>query len=97
MYVVGNWVKRNMGNISFSDCYISPREEKNSKPIPVENIVPHKRISRVIPNGGKHGGIPKTEYSGIANPKNKPSWRQTELIPRCQWKNFNKYLSWRQK
>ena len=52
MYVVGNWVKRNMGNISFSDCYISPREEKNSKPIPVENIVPHKRISRVNPNGG---------------------------------------------
>ena len=33
----------------------------------------------------------------IANTKGDPSWRQTELIPRCQRDNSNKDWSWRQK
>ena len=75
----------------------SPRKEKNSKPPTGGNIVPHKQIIRVNPNGGKKGGIPEKESPGIANPKGDMSWRQTELIPRCQRENSNEYPSWHQK
>ena len=75
----------------------SPRKEKNSKPPTGGNVVPHGQISRVKPNGGKQGGIPETESTGIANPKDDPSWRQTELITRCQQDNSNKDPSWHQK
>ena len=37
------------------------------------------------------------ESPGIENSKGNQSWPQTELIPRCQWDNYNKYSSWRQK
>ena len=40
---------------------------------------------------------PVVEYLGISNPKDDLSWRQTELIPRCQRKNFNEDLSCRKK
>ena len=50
-------------------------------------------MNRVNPNGGKQGGIPEKESTGIANPKGDPSWRQKELIPRCQRDNSNKDLS----
>ena len=49
------------------------------------------------PQRGKQGGILETESQGITNPKDDPSWLQTELISRCQWKNSNEDLSWRQK
>ena len=97
MYVVGDWIKGNVCNLYFGDWCSSPRKEKNSKPTTGENIVPHKQISRVNPNRGKQGGIPEKESPGIANPKDDPSWRQTELILRCQQENSNKYLSLRQK
>ena len=75
----------------------SPRKEKHSKSPMGEYVVPHKRISRLNPNGGNQGGITKREYPGIANPKVDPSCSQKELIPRCQWENSNKDPSWRQK
>ena len=62
-----------------------------------ENIVTHGWIRRVNSNGGKQGGIPEKESAGISDPKGYPSWRQTELIPRCQRENSNKDQSWRQK
>ena len=74
-----------------------PRKEKNSKPPTGENVVPCKRIIRVNPNGGKQGGIPEKESTGIANTKGDLSWRQTELIPRCPQENSNEDPSWRQK
>ena len=40
----------------FATCS-SPRKEKNSKPSTGENVVPHKLISRVNPNG-----VNKKEY-----------------------------------
>ena len=60
-------------------------------------MVPHERISRVNPTRGKQGGISETESPEISNPKDDPSWRQTELIPRCLWENSNKDLSCYQK
>ena len=97
MYVVGDWVEGNVGNLYFSDWCSPPRKEKISKPPTGENVVPHEQISRVNPNGGEQEGIPEKEYPGIANPKEDPSWRQTELIPRCQRDNSNEDTSWRWK
>ena len=62
-----------------------------------ENVVPHKRISRLNPNRGKQGGIPEKKSPGIANTKGDPSWRKTELVLRCQRENYNEDLSCRQK
>ena len=97
MYIFGNWVKGDVGSLSFGDLCSSPRKEKNSKPPTGRSVVPHERISRFNPNGGKQGGIHKTESPGILNLKDDPSWRQTELIRRCQRDNSKKYSSWRQK
>ena len=78
--------------------YISlPRKEKYSKTPTGKYVNPHERISIVNPNGGKQGGISERESPGIANPKGDPSWRQKELIPRCQRDNSNEDPSWRQK
>ena len=90
MYVVGNWVEGNVGNMSFGDLCSSPRKENNSKPPTGGNLVLHERIIRVNPNKGEQGGIPEKGYPGIANPKGDLSWRQRELIPRCQRDNSNK-------
>ena len=62
-----------------------------------ENIVAQEQIIKVNPKGGKQGGIPETESLEISNPKDDLSWRQTELIPRCQRENFNEDLSFHQK
>ena len=97
MYVVGDWFEGNVGNMSFGDWCSPPRKEKNGNPPTGENVAPHKQISRVNPNGGKQAGIPEMESPGIANPKDDPSWRQTELILRCQRDNSNEDLSLRQK
>ena len=70
--------------------------EQNSKPPTGENVVLHEKISRVKPSGGKKLGILEKESLGIENSKRYPSWRQTELIPRCQQDNSNKDPSWRQ-
>ena len=75
----------------------SPAKEKNSKPPTGEILVPHEQIRRVNPDGGKQGGISKKESTGITNPKGFPSWRKTELIPRCQRDNSYEDPSWRQK
>ena len=61
----------------------SPRKEKYSKSPSGKYLVPHEQISRVNPNEGKQGGIPEKESPGITNHKGDPSWRQTEIIPRC--------------
>ena len=74
-----------------------PRKEKNRKPPTGENVVPCEWIFRVNPNGGKQGGIPEKEYTGIENPKGDPSWRRTKLIMRCQRDNSNEDTSWHQK
>ena len=92
MYVVSDWVKGNVDNLSFCDLCSSPRKEKNSKPLTGVNVVPRERISRVNPNRGKQEGIPKKESPLIANPKGDPSWCQTELIPRCPQKHFQQNL-----
>ena len=97
MYVVGNWVEGNVGNMSFGDWWISLRKEKNSKPPTGENVVPREQTIRVNPNGGKQGGIPEKESPGIANPKGNPSGRQTEFVPRCPLEHSNEDPSWRQK
>ena len=76
-------------------------------------VVPQERRRIVNPNEGKcsstgtnnqskpqwggKGGTPKREYPGIKNPKEDSSWRQTELILRCQRENSNEDPSWRQK
>ena len=91
MYVVGDWVKGNVGNLSFGDWCSSPRKEKNSKPPTGENIVPREQKIKVNPNGGKQGGIPEKESPGIANTKSDPNGRQTKLVPRRPWGNSNKY------
>ena len=80
-----------------SNICSSPRKDKYSKSPTGKYLVPHERIIRVNPNGGKQGGIPEKESPGIANPKGYPSWRQTELIPKCQRENSNEDPSWRQK
>ena len=51
------------------DLYSSPRKEKYSKSTTGKYVVPHELISRVNPNGGKQGGIPKKESPGIVDPK----------------------------
>ena len=76
---------------------ISPRKEKYNKTPTGKYLVPHKRISRVNPNRGKQGGIPKKESLGIANHKVDPSCHKKELIPRFQRDNANEDPSWRQK
>ena len=45
---------------------------------------------KVNPNGGKQGGIPEMESSGIANNKSDPNGRQKELVPRRPRRNSNK-------
>ena len=45
---------------------------------------------KVNPNGGKQGGIPKKESTGIANKKSDPNGRQKELVPRHPQGNSNK-------
>ena len=97
MYVVSDWDEGNVENLSFGDCCSSPRKENNSNPPTGENLVPHEQISRVNPSRGKQGGISEKEYKGIANTKGDQSWRQTELIPRCQRENSNEDPSWHQK
>ena len=59
--------------------------------------VPHKLVSLVNPNGGKQGGKPERESTGIENPKGDPSWHQKELFTRCQGENSNENPSWCQK
>ena len=66
----------------------SPRKEKYSRSPTGKYVVPHERIGRVKPNGVKQGGTPEKESLGVANHKWYPSWRQTELIPRCQRESF---------
>ena len=97
MYVVGDWVEGNVGNMYFGDWCSPPRKEKNGKRPTGESLVPHERIIRVNPNRGKQGGIQEKESPGIANPKGDPSWRQMELIPMCHRYNSNKDSSWLQK
>ena len=46
---------------------------------------------------GETRGNPKKESLGVVNPKEDPSWRHTELIPRFQKENYNRDPSWRQK
>ena len=75
----------------------SPRKAKNSKSPTGEYVVPHKQTRRVNPNRGKQGVIPEKESPGIANSKGDPSWRQRELILRCQGGNSNEDPSWCQK
>ena len=75
----------------------SPRNEKYGKSSTGKYVVPHEQIIRVNPNGGKQGGIHDKESPGIANPNGDPSFRQTELITRCQRDNSNEDPSWRQK
>ena len=77
--------------------YSSPRKEKYSKYPTGKYLVPHEWIRILNPNGGKQGGIPEKESLGIANTKGDRSWRQTELIPRCQLENSNEDPSWCQK
>ena len=90
MYVAGDWVEGNVGNLSFGDWCSSPRKEKNSKPPTGENLVPREQTIKVIPNGVKQGGIPEKEYLGIANPKSDPNGCQTELFLRRPRGNSNK-------
>ena len=66
----------------------SPRKDEYSKIPTGKYVVPHEQIRIVNPNGGKQGGIPERESPGIENPKGVLSWRQKELIPRCQRDNF---------
>ena len=56
-----------------------------------------ERATRVNPNRGKQGGIPKKESPEIENPKSDLSWRQTELVMRCPRENSNEDPIWRQK
>ena len=51
------------------NSFSSPRKEKNIKPPTEENIVPHKQISRVNPNKGKQGGIPRRNIWELQIPK----------------------------
>ena len=97
MYVVSDWVKENVENMSFGDRWSSPRKEENRNSPTGENVVPREKTIRVNPNGVKQGGIPKKESLMIANPKGNPSGRQTKLFPRCQRENSNEDPSWRQK
>ena len=69
--------------------YSSPRKEKNSKPPTGGNVVPREKTIKVNPNGGKQGGIPVKEYTGIANTKSDPNRCQTESVPRHPRANSN--------
>ena len=89
-------VSRVFGILTILICSY-PRKENYSKSPTGKYVVPHEQISRVDPNGEKQGVIIEKESPGIANPKGDPSWRQTELIPRCQQDNSNKDPSWRRK
>ena len=89
MYVVGNWIERNVGHLSFGDWCSSPRKEKNSKPPTGGNVFPCKETIKVNPNRGKQRGIPEKESPGIANNQSDPNGRQTELVPRRPQKNSN--------
>ena len=80
-----------------TNTWSSPRKDKNRKHPTEENVVPCEQTIGVNPNGGEQGGIPKKESPGIASPKGNPSWRQTELVPRCLRENSYEDLSWRQK
>ena len=40
------------------------------------------------PQQGKSKRNPQEESPGISNPREDPSWRQKEVIPRCQRENF---------
>ena len=43
---------------------------------------------KVNPNGGKYGGIPKKESTGIAKNKSDPNRRQKELVLRLPQGKF---------
>ena len=46
------------------------------------------RKDKTIKHHQKKKKNPSEQSSRISNPKEDPSWRQKELIPRCQWENF---------
>ena len=49
------------------------------------------------PQRWKEKRNPREESRGISNPKEDPSWRQKEVIPRCQRYNSKEDPSWHQK
>ena len=52
------------------------------------HVVPQESWRRVNPNRGKTKRNPLEEYLGIPNLKEDPSWREKEVIPRCQRECF---------
>ena len=91
MYVVGDWIEGNVGNLSFLMIDGFPQERRRTvNPLRRKTEFLANEKFKVNPNGGKQGGIPKKESLGIANNKSDPNRRQKELVPRRPRGNSNK-------
>ena len=74
MYVVGDWVKWKVGNMSFGDWCSFPRKEKNSKPPNGGKCSPSRTNKQSKPQQGKTRRNPREGISRNHKPQ-----RQSEL------------------
>ena len=75
MYIIGDWVEGNEGNLSFGDWFSTPRKYNNSKP-PTGKCSSPRTNNHSKPQRGETRRNPQEETSG-----NRKSKKQSELAP----------------
>ena len=91
IYVAHMLYECSLSNNTSVPIYVVPKEKiRTVNPLQGKLEFLANKTIKVNPNGGKQGGIPEKESTGIANPKSNPNGLQKKLVPRRPRENSNK-------